>query len=333
MKQKVSLSEIFEITRSSLIAAGASVAAASSVARSIMNAERDGSASHGLFRLPGYIASIRSGKVDGSAEPEIFTLSAGVICCDAKAGLAPYALDCALPRLVAATRGNGIAALVMRNSAHFSSLWQEVEVLSDAGLVGIACTTYLPAVAPFGARERLFGTNPLAFAWPRPDAPPLVFDMATAARALGDVQLAAQHGETLPAGVGQDKSGVPTTDPNEVLAGSLLPFGGYKGAAISLMIELLAGALLGQKSSISTAEVDNSDGGPPPRGELIIGIDPAVLSSGAGWQEEAEKLLTRLEDQPGLRLPGARRHARRASAEHVLVDSRLMEKVRRYAAT
>jgi delta1-piperideine-2-carboxylate reductase len=330
MKQQISLSELHAITRAALIAAGASEAAAKSVANSITNAERDGSVSHGFFRLPGYIASLESGKVNGFSEPEISAMSAGVICCDAKGGLAPYALDCALPLLIKATKASGIAALVVRNSAHFSSLWQEVEVLSDAGLVGIACTTYLPAVAPFGAKEKLFGTNPLAFAWPRPDAPPLVFDMATAAKALGDVQLAAQHGETLAPGIGQDKFGMPSVDPQEVLEGSLLPFGGYKGAALSLMIELLAGALLGQKSSISTAEGDNGDGGPPPRGELIIGIDPDLFSGGI-WREEAEKLLMKLKSQQGLRLPGERRHARRMNAGKVSIDSELMAKMRQRA--
>lgn len=332
MKQQVSIVELFNLSKAALMAVGTPEPAAVSVARSIGSAERDGSASHGIFRLPGYVASIKSGKVDPTADPEISVLSAGTICCDAKRGLAPYALERAIPRLIEATNANGIAALVLRNSAHFSALWQEVEALSDAGLVGLACTTYLPAVAPFGARQKLFGTNPLAFAWPRPGAPPLVFDMATAARALGDVQLAAQRGETLPAGIGQDKFGVPTTNPDEILAGSLLPFGGYKGAAISLMIELLAGALLGQRTSLGTASADNADGGPPPRGELVIGINPEVFSSGSGWQEEAEKLLATLEALPGVRLPGARRHARRAETEHVLVDERLLEKVRQLAA-
>lgn len=313
------------------MAAGASAQAAIAVAKSIHSAERDGSVSHGIFRLPGYIASLKSGKVNGTVEPEIEQIAAGVVVCDAKNGLAPYALACALPRLVTATRAVGIAALAIRNAAHFSSLWQEVEAIAEAGLVGIACTTYLPVVAPFGSKERLFGTNPLAFAWPRPGASPLVFDMATAARALGDIQLAAQHGETLPPGVGQDKFGQPTDDPKEVLAGSVLPFGGYKGAAISLMIELLAGALLGQMSSLSTAEVDNGDGGPPPRGEFILAIDPDRLSSGL-WQAESEKLLSRLKDQPGLRLPGERRHAARARTQAVPVDAGLMEKVRQLAA-
>ncbi|AGT08800.1 Ldh family oxidoreductase [Paracoccus aminophilus] len=309
--------------------AGAARPVAEAVARSITKAERDGSVSHGFFRLQGFIASLQSGKVSGDAAPLLSRPAASVLLCDAQTLPAPYALELAMPELIAIARDSGMAALVMRNSAHFAALWPEVEMLAEAGLVGLACTTYLPAVAPFGAREKLFGTNPLAFAWPRPGKAPMVFDMATSARALGDVQLAARAGHQLDPGVGLTAAGDPTCDPNEVLAGSLLPFGGYKGAALSLMIELVAGALLGQKGSASTAESDNRDGGPPPRGELILAFDPEALSGGQ-WQEEAERLFARLEGQPGLRLPGARRHQNRATTTEVRVDPALLATIRAF---
>lgn len=313
----------------SLRKAGATRPIAEAVARSITNAERDGSTSHGFFRLSGFIASLQNGKVSGHAVPHLSRLGPSVLVCDAQNAPAPYALELAIPELIEITRECGVAALAMRNSAHFAALWPEVEMLAEAGLVALACTTYLPAVAPFGAKEKLFGTNPLAFAWPRPGKAPMVFDMATSARALGDVQIAAREGHRLEPGVGLTAAGDPTCDPNEVLAGCLLPFGGYKGAALSLMIELIAGALLGQKTSASTAESDNRDGGPPPRGELILAFDPEILSGGE-WQAEAERLFGRLENQPGLRLPGARRHQNRASVTEVRVDPALLGAIRAY---
>ena len=101
-------------------------------------------------------------------------------------------------------------------------------------------------MAPAGSRQAFFGTNPIAFGWPRgDDRPPLVFDQATAAMARGEVMIAARDGKELPPGVGLGPDGQPSTDPKAVLEGVLLPFGGYKGSAISMMVELLAAGLIG----------------------------------------------------------------------------------------
>ena len=113
-----------------------------------------------------------------------------------------------------------------------------------------------------------------------PGNPPVVFDMATASKAMGEIQIAARDGETVPLGIGLDAAGKATTDPAEILKGVILPFGGYKGSAISMMVELLAGALVGSTSSFRTAEADIKDGGPPPRGELIIALSPGLISGG-----------------------------------------------------
>ena len=294
-----------------------------SVARNVTNAERDGSVSHGLFRIPGYVASLRSGKIDGNAEPVIEEVTPVVISCDAGNGLAPYALERALPVLIKAASKFGIAALAVRRSAHFAALWPEVETLAEAGLVGLACTTYLPAVAPAGGGQALFGTNPIAFAWPRDGKPPVVFDMATAAKAMGEIQIAARDGEELPLGIGLDSAGKDTTDPSEILKGVILPFGGYKGSAISLMVELLSGALVGAKASFRTAETDLKDGGPPPRGELVIALSPRLISGGH-WDGEAELLFEAMESMDGVRLPGARRHEIRRQRQKIEVDENLL---------
>lgn len=297
-----------------------------------MTAERDGSESHGLFRLPGYVASLNSGKVDGKAEPVIENKTSVLISCDAQNGFASFALEKSLPVLINAAKSQGIALLGLKRSAHFAALWPEVEKLSEAGLIGLACTTYKPTVAPYGTRKALFGTNPLAFSWPRPGKPPVVFDMATSARALGDIQIAARDGHELPSGVGLDAEGNPMSDPTEILKGVVLPFGGYKGSAISMMIELLSGALVGSYSSVRTAEVDNNDGGPPPRGELIIAISPQLFAPET-WSEEAENLFRHLEAMPGYRMPGARRHRNRNDSGSRAISSQLLKDIRALATS
>ena len=120
-----------------------------------------------------------------------------------------------------------------------------------------------------------------------------------------------RDGKPIPEGWGIDADGNPTTDPAAALAGAQLPFGGYKGASIALMIELLAGALVGDLFSFEASEVDPGDGGPPRGGELVIAIDPAKLSAGGDPLRHAEALFARILEQDGARLPSDRRYAAR----------------------
>ena len=246
-KVNLSLNEVFELASRCLLVNGCNLENAEAVAATILAAERDGSSSHGLFRLPGYVASLRSRKVDGAANPEVERLAPGVIQVDGGGGYAPLALKVGRPVLVEAAQVQGLAALALINVHHFGALWIEAEALAREGLVVFAFTSYTPSVAPAGSSRAFFGTNPMAFAWPRRDAPPMVFDQASAAMAKGEVMIAARDGHELPTGVGMDASGAPTNNPQAILdGGTMLPFGGYKGSAIAMMIELLAGGLIGQ---------------------------------------------------------------------------------------
>ncbi len=329
-QEKLSLDEIYDLAYRALHTNGADEHNADAVADTVTRAERDGSASHGLFRIPGYVASLRSGKVNGSARPRLSKTTVAVLDVDADNGFAPTALRVGCPALAEAARQVGIAALAIRNSFHFAALWPETEALAEEGLVGFACTAYKPAVAPAGAAKALFGTNPVAFAWPRPGATPIVFDMATASMALGEVSLAARDGHRLPPGCGLDAQGNPTTDPNEVLQGVLLPFGGYKGSAIALMVELLAAAMVGERFSYEAAEADNNDGGPPRGGEFLFAVNPAIVSRSDDWAAHAESFFERFEALGGARLPGSRRHNNRPAslAEGCRVNADLVAKVR-----
>ena len=312
----LTLDEVQELATECLQANGCDLENATAVANTLRAAERDNCASHGIFRLPGYIASLRSGKVNGKASPLIRPLSSGVIQVDGCGGYAPLALQKGKPALQKATRENGIAALALINVHHFAALWAEVEPIAASGLVTMAFTTYKPAVVPYGAKGPLFGTNPMCFGWPRGDKPPMVFDQASAAMARGDVMIAARDGETLPPGVGVDSKGLSTTDPSSILeGGALLPFGGHKGSAIALMIELLVAGLTGQDFSFEAAHNDNNDGGPPVGGEVMIAIDPDKFGDSDGWLAHAEMLFEKYSAMEGTRLPGDRRYNARAQSE------------------
>lgn len=324
--EELSLAGIYEVARRALSRAGADEHNADAVAKTVANAERDGAHAHGLFRIPGYVAGLQSGKVNGRADPSPQT-SGAIVRCDGQNGYAPLALHRCCEPLANAALQNGIAALVLTKSHHFAALWPETESLAMRGVAAFACVNYLPSVAPAGGKNALFGTNPISFAWPRGELPPSVFDMATAAAAKGEVQIAARDNKPLPPGCGLDENGEPSTDAAAVLRGVLLPFGGYKGSALAMMVELLAAALIGERFSFESAAEDNKDGAPPRGGELIVALSPQKLA-GDGWQEHAESFLRKMEEMPGVRLPGARRHKNRQNTGARAINSELLQKIR-----
>ncbi|MFT5393879.1 MAG: delta1-piperideine-2-carboxylate reductase [Gammaproteobacteria bacterium] len=310
----LSLEDVRAIVLDIFSTRGVSAAQTNALADVITAAERDNCKSHGLFRVPGYVASVESGKMNKTADPKVRQLAPSVLQVDAQEGFAPLALHVGHKPLAELARAQGIAALGILNSLHFQAVWYEVEALAQEGLVALACVTASSSVAPAGGIKPLFGTNPMAFGWPRRDGPPLVFDQAASASARGEIQIHKRDGKPIPQGWAIDADGNPTTDPTAALAGAQLPFGGYKGSSIALMIELLAGAMIGDIFSYEVSERDSKDGGPMSRGETIIAIDPARCLTGGNRDAQlahAEGLFERILAQDGTRLPSDRRYAAR----------------------
>ncbi|AVP58309.1 Ldh family oxidoreductase [Pulveribacter suum] len=293
---------------------GTSGEVAAILADNCASAERDGAHSHGVFRIPGYLSSLASGWVDGRAVPEVQDSAPGFIAVDARNGFAQPAYAAARDLLVAKARANGIALLAIRNSHHFAALWPDVEPLAEQGLVGLALVNSMACVVPHGGTRPLFGTNPIAFAAPRDGHPPLVFDLATSAMAHGDVQIAAREGRLLPPAHGVDAAGQPTCDPRAVLdGGALLPFGGHKGSALSMMVELLAAALTGGHFSFDFDWSGHPGAQTPRTGELIIAIDPAK-SAGRSFAQRCNDLVAAMADAGQQRQPGRQRQRQRAQS-------------------
>ena len=324
----LSLEQIYDLANRTLLFNGCDEDTASILSDLIRNAERDGSVSHGLFRLPAYVAGLKSGKINGKGKPEIKKISASVIKALGNNCLAPIVLSKSLPILSKTAKENGVAVLAINNSHHMAAMWPETEKLAEEGLVAIACTSYKPAVAPAGAIKPFFGTNPISFAWPRPGKTPVVYDMATASMAMGEVQVAKREGHKVPLGTGLTKDGKETTDPAKIADGGvLLPFGGYKGSAIAMMVELLAGALVGDNFSFETAAKDNNDGGPPSGGEFILAINPDK-TSGTNWQKHSEEFFEKMKSIGEVRLPGERRHKNRMDTGPRNINEELVNKIK-----
>jgi LDH2 family malate/lactate/ureidoglycolate dehydrogenase len=333
---RLTLDQVHTLAWQVLRTQGVSEPQARAIADTIAAAERDDCKSHGLFRLPGYVSSVRSGKVTPDAVPQVHELAPAVVQVDGQNGFAPLALQMGCAPLIEKACCHGIAALAVTRIYHFAALWPEVEMLATHGLVAFAFTAAMSYVAPAGGSKPVYGTNPMAFAWPRSGHPPLVFDQASSASARGEIQLHLRDGAPIPVGWAIDADGHPTTDAAAALAGAQLPFGGYKGAAIALMIELLAGALIGEVFSFEASALDNDDGGPPVGGELIIALDPARCA-GHGDQERqrahAERLFSKVLAQEGTRLPSDRRYAarQRTPRQGIRVPRVLYEELQRLA--
>ena len=324
----LSLDEIYNLASKTLLHNGCDELNAEAVAKTVTFAERDGSVSHGLFRIPGYVAALKSKKVKGNSRPTTEQLTQNAIRVDGDYGFAPMAIKVGIPVLVEATKKHGVGVLAIVNTHHFAALWHETEALAENNLIGIACTAYMPSVAPAGATKPLFGTNPISFAWPRKDKTPVVYDMATASMAMGEVQVAARDGHKVPIGTGLNKDGEKTDDPSEIANGGvLLPFGGHKGSAIAMMVELLAAGLVGDMFSFEAKMADNKDGGPARGGEFIMALSPQLIA-GKGWNEHAEKFFEQMESMDGVRLPGQRRHNNRKDIGPRNVNTTLLNKIK-----
>jgi LDH2 family malate/lactate/ureidoglycolate dehydrogenase len=185
-------------------------------------------------------------------------------------------------------------------------------------------------VAPAGGTKPVLGTNPIAFGWPRGKDRPYVFDFATSVIARGDIALHKLADKPMPAGWGVDSEGNSTTDAAAALSGAMLTFGGHKGSALSTMIELLAGPLIGDMTSRQSMEFDGGVKAAPCHGELIIAFDPKLLGGGAGTDNHAsaEALFAAFVDQ-GARLPSQRRYEarQRSMKDGVRVPRELYDRI------
>lgn len=316
-RRAVTATELFDRVEAILLKAGLHPVQAAAVTRVIVAAEADDCKSHGVYRIEGVLRTIEAGKVKADAEPALMPdEKPTIVRVNANGGFSNAAFELGAPLLADRAKEYGMAALVINDCTHFAALWPEIEFLTALGVAAMAMCPSYATVAPAGGRYPLLGTNPFAFGWPRKNGNPYVFDFATSVVARGEVELLRRAGKTLPNGWAVDPDGQPTNDPEAALAGALLPFGGHKGSAISTMIELLAGIMIGDLTSSESLEQLGSTTLSPSHGELIIAFSPEAFADHRGRNpfSRAEALFEAIAGQ-GARLPSERRFAARANSE------------------
>jgi (2R)-3-sulfolactate dehydrogenase (NADP+) len=299
---------------------------ARTVAKALVLAEADGIKTHGLIRAPLYAAQAKTGKVDGFATPRMERPRPGVAVIDARNGFAYPAIDIALSVLPEMAAACGIAAAGIGRSHHCGAAGHHAERLADAGLVALFFANGPAAMAPWGGRRAVFGTNPIAFACPLPGRAPVVVDLSLSKVARGNVLAAAKKGEPIPEGWALDARGRPTTDAQAALEGTMLPVGDAKGTALALLVELIAAGMTGSNFAAEASSYFDAEGPPSMTGQFIIAMDPAAFASGV---ERFAVLARWIEEDDGARLPGMRRYALRkqAQADGIVVSDALLAEI------
>ncbi|HEY7627066.1 MAG TPA: Ldh family oxidoreductase [Ilumatobacteraceae bacterium] len=314
----LSLDQIEELTEAALRRCGATALQAGATARSVRDAEAEGIRNVGLGYLPLYCSHLLCGKVVGTAVPAVAAPDGATLRADANLGFAHPAFESALDPFAGLVSRHGIALLTITRSYSAGVLGWMVDLIARRGLVALAFANSSPLVAPWGGRVPRLGTNPFAYAVPRSNDDPLVFDMATSATAYVNILEAANDNRPIPLGWALDADGTPTDDPHRALAGTVAPLGGAKGFGLGLLVEIFGAGLSGSNWGIDSSSFGDDEGGPPGVGQSFVAIDPNRSSQ--RFSERLERLLGVLHSDAGVRLPGERRHASRRAAETNGVD-------------
>lgn len=300
------------------------------VADALVAAEIDNQPGHGLARVPSYAAQSLSGKVDGQAVAKVLHRTTAAIRIDAADGFAFPAFNLAISELTTLASDSGVAVAAIFRSHHFGQAGYHAERLAEKGMVALVLGNSPHAIAPWGGHKSLFGTNPISFAAPRLNNIPLLIDLSLSKVARGKVVLAQQRGEAIPEGWALDAKGQPTTDPAAALKGSMLPMGDAKGAALVMMVEILAAALTGAHFGFEASSFLTADGPPPEVGQLILAFNPGILSANS-FASRIEDLIAEILRQENVRLPGALRIDLRNKAEQngLIIPEKLMDQLNR----
>jgi (2R)-3-sulfolactate dehydrogenase (NADP+) len=323
MTRRLNLADATDLAARAARAAGASEAAALALARATVSANAHGKGSSGFSHLMDYLTALRAGRIVGDAEPVITSPAPAAIACDAKGGIAQLGFDLAFDDLRRRTETFGLALFAQNGSYTTGELGYYPRRLAEAGLVAFAATSGPALMSVPGAKTPVYCTNPLAFAAPLDDGPPLLIDQASSATAFVELRRYAERGEALPPSWAVDAEGQPTTDPRAALKGALLAFGGARGANIALMVEVMAAGLAGANWALDAPSFLTGDRSPG-TGLTVIAIAPALLAP--DFSRRLRIQLDRLA-KLGVHIPG-----RRAAAAEIELPDALVAEIERAGA-
>jgi LDH2 family malate/lactate/ureidoglycolate dehydrogenase len=277
--------------------AGMPPADAHIVADTLVQADLWGHQSHGVLRLPWYLARLKAGVCNAAAKPRFVVDGGAVAVIDGGDAMGQVLMVHAMDDAIARAKKHGIAAVALRHSNHFGTALYYTLMAARAGCVAFLSTNASPAMAPWGGRRKAVGTNPWSWAAPAGSFAPMVLDIANTGVARGKVYLARQKGQPIPEGWAIDADGAPTTDAQAAIDGIILPMAGHKGYAIAVMMDMLSGVLTGSAFASGVAgpyQTDRKSGA----GHLIIVLDIATMQPLSEFNARMETLIRELKSVP-----------------------------------
>lgn len=269
------------------------------VADSLVHADMRGVSSHGVTRARIYSKRSRAGLVDPHAVQVITGGARAGRRLDARNAPGQVAADSAVREVISGAKDLGVCVVGVLNSNHCGTLAYFLQKIAAAGLVGLAATNGPPVMAYFGSRSRSVGTNPLGYAIPRSDGPPIILDMATSNAARGKIISMARDGQgQVPEGWAIDTEGRPTTDPVAALAGAVLPFGGPKGSGLAMGIEFLCGTLLSGVTGTGVGDMYENWDRTQQVGHVFVALDPDCWGNATEFDSNVRKFVQDIHDLP-----------------------------------
>jgi LDH2 family malate/lactate/ureidoglycolate dehydrogenase len=263
------------------------------IARCLVAADLRGVDTHGIMRLPSYMARIREGVLDAKAIPTLETKTPVVAQVDGHNGFGFLAAHMGMEKAIAMAQVYGIGMVSIKHSNHFGmSAWLVQQALS-AGMMSLVFTNSSPALPVWGGKEKLMGVSPIACGAPGGIERDFILDMAPSVAARGKIYKALRRGEKIPLDWALDAEGRTTDDPAEALKGVMLPMGGPKGSALSIMMDVFSGVLSG---SAFAGHVTNpyDPSRPADVGHFLVAIKPDLFMSAAEFRERMDYLHRRV---------------------------------------
>ncbi len=330
MTVRMTVAEVLDLCIRAARGAGARAETAEALAKSAVSAEASGMPPVGLAHFLDHLKALEAGRIDGRALPEIMRPLPCLFHVDGHGGAAQTGFDAVFDALVETATAYGLALFAQKNTYTSGELGYFAERLASEGLVAMAATNGPALLAGSGSTRPVYCTNPLAFAAPRDDGPPLLIDQASSQTAFGNVRLAARQGRLIPQGWAIDADGNPTTDPIRAMKGAMLAYGGQRGANVALMVEVLAAGLSGANWSLDAPSF-TSGGESPGAGLTVLAIAPAALDP--DFPSRLGRQLRRLAGEYGVHVPGGRKEAasKRAATDGINVGASVLAAIAAFA--
>lgn len=297
MQNSFSPEHLTQFAQRAYITLGLSEENASLVAASLVQADLWGHQSHGVMRTFWYAARIQSGATNVASSPSTVVDGGAIAVIDGNNGIGQVVTQEAMLQAISRAKNHGIGAVAVRNSGHFGTAMYFTRLAAIKGCIGFLSTNASPAMAPWGGRQKLIGTNPWSIAAPAGDYPPMILDIANTAVARGKLYLARQRGEPIPLGWAIDEQGNNTNDPIAGIAGNILPMAGHKGYAIATMIDVLSGVLSASRFADGVTGPYMSEGSSG-AGHLAIALDVSAFRPLEEFNHDMEQLISKIKNTP-----------------------------------